>query len=195
MLALCLVLPMLNAATDTKIVDDTFQVNKIISYAKPCFNNGSYCSSNTKCNYTIFKPDNTMLIDNKQGTNNINRYNISFYVEDIGVYKVDQVCIDNGLWGSETYYFEVTGSGLNDVTYFLVFIFLASFIMIILGFWIKDGWITIFGSLGLFSVGLYILLNGIDIIRNLIITRSFSFIMLGLAAYIGLRSAYETIEL
>lgn len=195
MIVCLLVLPIINAATDTQNVDDTFQINSVVSYAKPCFYNGSYCSSTTVCNFTIFKPDNTKLIDNFKSTNNITSYNISFYVDTIGIYTANQVCCDGSLCGSETYYFEVTGSGLNNVTYFFIIILSIAMILIFLGFSIKDGWITILGCIGLFFVGLYILLNGIDIMRNLTVTRSFALIIIGVASYISLRSGYEMLDL
>ena len=31
----------INAATDTNTVDDSFKINDIIDYKKPCFNNGT----------------------------------------------------------------------------------------------------------------------------------------------------------
>ena len=66
--------------------------------------------------------------------------------------------------------------------------------IIALGFWIKDGWMVVFGSLGLYFVGLYMLFNGIDYIRNPWITRSFALIVIGVAGYLSINSAKEMID-
>ena len=119
-----MVMPLVLAATDTTEVDDVFQINTNINYAKPCFNNGTYCSGSATCNYTVFNPDNTILVDNLQGTNQAAYHNITFLVSNIGVYKVDMTCIDSGLNGAETLYFEVTGSGFNNSAVFYLLLFL-----------------------------------------------------------------------
>ena len=195
LLVILLSIPFVFAATDTNIIDDTFQINKQINYAKPCFNNGSYCSGTAVCTFTIFNPDNTILLNNKTATNKGNYHNYSFNVNNIGVYKVDQQCCDSGLCGAETYYFEVTGSGYNNNFGFYILILLITSAILFFGFTIKDGWIALFGAMGLYFVGLYMLFNGIDFIRNPWITRSFSLIILGIAGYISINTAREMIEL
>lgn len=195
MAALLLVLPSLYAGTDTVPVDDVFQVNKNINYAKPCFNNGSYCSASAVCNYTIIKQDNTILLNNIKGTNQLAYHNITFSVDNLGIYTVNQVCCDNSVCGSETFKFEVTGSGYNSTFGFYVLILAVTIFIIVLGFWIKDGWIVQFGAIGLLFVGLYTLLNGIDFIRNLAFTRSFSLIIIGVAAYLSIAAVKEMIDI
>lgn len=196
MLALSLVFTMIsiNADTDTNIIDDVYQVNSIINYAKPCINNGSYCSSTARCNYTIFKPDNSLLVDNQLATNKISYHNYSIQVNEIGVYKADMTCTDGSLTGSETFYFQVTGSGINDNKFFYIIIFSFAIFFMVLGFWIKDDWVVVFGSFALVILGLYILLNGIDLIRDINTTRGISFIIIGVGSYISIRSAIEMID-
>ena len=82
------------AATDTVQVSDVFKINQQVNYAKPCFNNGTYCSASATCNYTITGPNNLLLVNNKKATNQISVYNYSITPRDIGIYKVDMTCID-----------------------------------------------------------------------------------------------------
>jgi len=195
MLALCLVLPLINAATDTKIVDDSFQVNTIINYSKPCFYNNTYCSSNAICNFSIFRPNNLPLVNNINATNKNNYHTITFYVEDIGIHKADMICTDNGINGADTFYFEVTGSGYNNTTGLYLTLLIIGFALIGFAFWIKDVYMALFGSFVFYFIGIYSLRYGIDFIRNIWLTRSVSFIILGVAAYISINSAMELLDI
>jgi hypothetical protein len=192
-LAISLLLPVISAATDTNNVDDIFRVNTEVNYAKPCFNNGSYCSAASTCNFTVYNPDNTILVDNQLATNQISYHNISFTVTTIGIYQVDMTCIDVGLNGAETLYFEVTGSGFNSTIWFYLIIILVAGGTIALGFWLQDAPIVLLGSFGLYFLGIYILFFGIVGIKDLTTTWATGLIILGLAAYISTKSAYELV--
>ena len=188
-----LVLPLVFAATDTNTVDDVFKINEIISYKKPCFNNGTYCSDSAVCNFTIFNPDNTLLIDNERATNQGAYHNLTFTTTEIGIYQVDMTCLDGILNGAETMYFEITGSGFNDTFGFYIMVLIFSVGVMVLGFWKQDAIIVILGSFGLYFLGLYILINGLAGFRDPIYTWSSGIITLFLAAYISSRSSYELI--
>ena len=182
------------AATDTQSVEDTFKLNERIDYSKACWNNGSFCSASAVCNFTIYYPNKSVFIDNQQATNQVNRHNISFYAQDLGVSQVDMICCDGTSGcGSDTMYFEVTGSGYNDSVWFYIIILGLSFGLIILGFSLQDAPITILGSFGLYFIGLYILFNGIVGVQDMVTTWSTGIIILGVAAYISTRSTYELI--
>ena len=188
-----LLISLASAVTDTASVDDVFQVKKMYNYAKPCFNNGTYCSASAACNYTIFRPDNTKLVNNELAINSFTNHNINVTFDEIGLYKIDMICKDAGLKGSETFYAEVTGSGfqLSFGFYLIIIIFSAG--LIITGLWIKDAPLTIFGSFGLYFLGFYVLFNGILGIRDLTTTWAIGLIILGVAFYVSVRSAYELI--
>jgi hypothetical protein len=187
----------ISAAVDTSLVDDVFKINSNIQYTKPCINNGSYCSVAAICNYTFYDRDNSIQRNNVLATNVGNgiastwQYNIS--QEEVGIYKVDMVCNDLTLSGSETLYYEVTGDGLNRSIGFYVLILVLSLGIIILGLSMEDAPITILGSFGLYFVGLYILFYGIAGIKDTTYTWGIGIVVLALAMYISTRSAYELI--
>ena len=182
------------AETDTSSVEDVFKLNEQVNYAKGCFNNGSYCSAAAVCNYTIFNPDKSVLVNSTTAQNNGNSHNVTFYVQNIGVYQADMTCCDGTTGcGSKTMFFEVTGTGFNNNLGFYAIILGLSFGLIILGFGLKDAPITIFGSFGLYFVGIYILFNGIAGVQDLVTTWATGIILLGVATYISTRSTYELI--
>jgi len=187
------ILPLVFAPTDTNIVDDVFRINEIIDYKKPCLNNGTYCSSSSVCNYTIFNPDNSLLIDNQRATNNGAYHNLTFTTTEIGIHQVDMVCNDGNLNGAETMYFEITGSGFHNILWFYILILGVSFVTIIWGFNISDPTTVLLGSFGLYFVGIWTLLFGIADIRGMTTTWPFSLIILMLAGYISARTSHELI--
>ena len=189
-----ILMPLVIAATDTNKVDDVFKVNTLIDYKKPCFNNGTYCSAASTCNYTIYNPDNTLLLNNQLATNNGAYHNISIRPIVIGVYQVDMTCVDGSLNGAETYYFDITGSGFQDTVWFYVLILAISGSIMVLGFSLKDAPIVILGSFGLYFIGIYVLINGIVGIRDLTTTWATGLIILGVAFYISAKSSWELIN-
>jgi len=184
---------MVSAATDTNEVDDTFKINSFIDYKKPCFNNGTYCSSAAKCNFTVFNPDKTILASNLQATNNITYHNATFYVDKNGLHQVDMICVDGNLKGAETFWMEITGNGLHDNIWFYVMIIFFSFGVMTLGFYLSDAPIVILGTFGLYFLGIYILNYGLVGIKDTTTTWGIGLTVLGLAFYISTKSAYEMI--
>lgn len=184
-----------SAAVDTNEVQDVFPIYNVIEYTKPCTNSGTWCSGSTTCNYTFYDKDNSILINNQPATlvavngSSLWQYNISH--EATGVYKVDMCCIDGADQGCNTMYYQVTGDGLNDSIWFQVIIFAVSAGVIVFGFGIKDGWITIFGTFGLYFVGLYTLFYGIGGVKDTVYTWAIGLIVLGLAGYISINAAME----
>jgi len=200
LLSLCLLFtffPNVLAGIDQPEVSDVFKVNDAIVYNKPCMNNGTYCTASASCNYTFYNNDNTIQFNNVQATNvgsggaSIWQYNIS--QSSTGLYKVDMVCLDSSTQGSATLYYEVTGDGrLNSLGFYLLII-LISFGIVILGLSLSDAPITILGSFGLYFVSIYTLFNGIAGTKDLTTTWAIGLILLGIAMYVSIRSAYELI--
>lgn len=193
-LLLFLFFPLLSSATDTQLIDDTFQLNEVINYAKPCITNDTYCSSTSICNYTVFYPDNTIYLENVQADNHTSYYNYSMVFTELGIYRIDLVCIDGATNVHDTFYAQITGSGFNETFGFYILLLVLSFGMIIWGLKIRDAPITIFGSFIVVMLALYTLFYGITGIKDTIYSHAVGLILLGFSMYILVRSSYELIK-
>lgn len=111
-----------------------------------------------------------------------------------GMYGYIVQCNSSNIGGASSDSFIVSPSGLSNTLGFYAIIFGIALFLIILGFSIKDGWVTILGTFGLYFVGLYILLNGIEGVKNMTTTYAMAIIILGAAAYISVASAKEMMD-
>ena len=180
LVVICLVIQLVNADLGT------YKQNSCISIR--VLNN---CSSN---NITEITNNNRTYIINQEmsklggqtfnytfcNTSEIDTYTYSWYPN----------CYDcaNGNCGNS---FTVTPSGFSNLTTFYFIILLLAFGIMIFGFWIKDGWVVILGTLGLYLVGLFMILYGIDFIKDRYITYGLSLIVIAVASYISINSAIE----
>ena len=94
----------------------------------------------------------------------------------------------------ETIGFEITGSGLRDTIGFWIIILILSLGFIIIGFWREEPVIIMFGTFGLYFIGIYSMFNGIVGIKDDVTTYAISIIVLGIAAYLSTRSGLEIIN-
>lgn len=186
---------LVSAAVDTDRIDDTFQINDVVDYSKPCRDNGTYCGPTTNCNFTVKEPNNFKRISDAVGTFENGEVNISINFDKLGIWTVELMCCDPGVnrCGSETFYAEVTGSGYNNSLGFYLVILLISSLIIILGIWKEDAPIAILGSFGLYFLSIYSFINGIAGVRDVVYTRAFSIIILAVAMYISIKASYELI--
>ena len=199
LLSLCLLFTFsfATAAVDTSTVDDVFQVNDVVTYNKPCIYNGTWCSGAATCRYTFYDRDNSIRLNNVLAVNvgdnsaSIWQYNLTHF--DTGLYKVDMVCVDGGLQGTDTLYYEVTGDGRNTSIGFYAIILIISLGLIVLGLYMEDPIFALFGSFGLYFVSLYILFNGIAGTKDAVTTWGIGLITLGVAMYVSTRTSYELI--
>ena len=182
--------------TPVSATTETFRQNLAVNYSKQCINNGTACSGSAMCNITIQYPDNNFVVRNTSMTNLQNgwfRYNINAYLlSSLGTYTVNINCIDNSAYGAETYYFEVTPTGNTDTTNFYWIILGVGFIIIMLGFWIDEPYLVIFGSIIMFLIGLSFLIYGFGGEKNNT-TYAVSIIIIGFAAFLSIESARQTI--
>jgi hypothetical protein len=150
----------------------------------------------------------TLHIYNNDG-NHLVQQNMTFNSNDIdfeldvlggnfsrnGMYAALMYCEVTGVIGGFfEFSFEVTPTGLINLFGFYIIILSISGLLIIIGFWMKDPWVIIFGTFGLYFIGLYVMLNGIVGIRDMVTTWAIALIILGVAAYLSIRAAGEVID-
>ncbi len=179
----------------------TFEQDKEVDIKIVCINAG-YCSSASICNVSIFAPNQVTLLSGVQTTREpiIGAFhNItlnSSLTNALGEYSVGGFCKDGSVTQLIDFTFDITPTGFsnNIILIFLTTILLVSGIIIVFGFWIRDGWIVILGTFGLYFVGLFIMINGIVGIRDQVTTWAISLILLAIAAYISVKSGVEMIN-
>jgi hypothetical protein len=169
----------------------TFKQRQEVTLVQLC----GECSFNNITSVTA--PDSTEVVANVVMTKDGTKYT---YVLDagntsqIGTYNVngfgDLNGNDNEVW---TYTFEITPSGfVNNPTYYIIF-FLFVIGLIVLGFYIQDNWVIVFGGIGITLLGLYILFFGIVGLKDVAYTWAIGLILLGLGMYFSVRGAWEAL--
>jgi len=162
-----------------------------------CINLYQICSNCTYNNISnVLYPNSNIAGSQVIMTRIGNAYNYSSFCNTsiIGTYIVNGFGDLDGVNAVWSYTFEITPSGNANNPNFFYFALIFSVGMIILGFSLKNAPITILGSFGLVFVGLYILLYGINGVRDTIYTWGWGIILLGVAGYIAIKSSYEMIE-
>lgn len=159
--------------------------------------NGSHLNAATDTNLTIEYPNGTSLVQNVTMEHQPDHFNYTLDGDKvlIGEDYTGRVSFCNGeACGFTTFTFDVTPSGGGgDLTSFYFILIGIVYIILIVGFWTEDITITMLGTFGLFFLGLYVLLYGINIQKNFL-TEGFAFINLGLAMYISVRAGLEYIS-
>ena len=151
------------------------------------------CADATYITISISNPDSTIAVTGINMTNNGGEFNYTFTsTSQIGRYDVRG--ISDGCEKSFAVYFDVTPSGNANNSTFYYLIFIVSLGVMVLGFAIKNGWIAILGSFGLVYLGLYIILYGINGVKDTVYTWGFGIILLAVAGYVGVKSAFEMVE-
>jgi hypothetical protein len=169
----------------------TFKVGEEINLMQIC----ASCSYNNIT--SVLSPSSRELIRNSPMVADGSKYNFTLLggnTTAAGEYIVNGI---GDLDGTDTvwnYNFFITPSGFSDTFDFYIIILLIAGVMIVFGFWIKDPWIVIFGTFGLYFVGLYIMLNGIVGIKDMVTTWAIALIILGVAGYISVKSALEVMN-
>lgn len=107
-----LALPLLSAVSDED-VEYTFTNGAAVNLARPCWYNGSYCSTSAICNLTVYYPNNSIFIDNAKMQNNYSYHNYTFTTYTDGVYFTSMTCNDGGNSGSDTFFFRINSIGIE----------------------------------------------------------------------------------
>ena len=155
------------------------------------------CNNCTYCSATLYYPNNTMLLNNVSMTKTGSVFNYSLssgQVNIIGEYCWYYNCGNAQESDTGEICFDVTSTGFQNLTSLYFIILGLGIVFIVMGFVIKDAWITILGTFGLYAVGLFIIIYGIEPLKNLYLTRAIGLVVLGIAMYISINSAIEVIE-
>lgn len=149
----------------------------------------------TSCELTkINAPSGVITIEQTDTSTGTFEFNIlSGNFSSIGTYCMNIVCTDGTDTTTGKECREVTTDGLQVSNTFYFLILALSLGIVIFGIAIKDAPVTILGSFGLYFISIYTLFNGIVGIKDPVYTWGIGLIILGLAMYISIRSAYELI--
>lgn len=159
-----LVIPMIVAE-----VELTIPFNQEYDLKRPCFNNGTYCSSSAVCNITISYPDGRLLTNNQLMTNQNSFHNLTltnFNISELGIHSVVMICNDVGGDiagnGKNTFEIEVTGDGFSFRTFPLQFsvIFLGFVLIIVSYFDDRMRLLRVAGGITLMGMGVVTLFPG-----------------------------------
>lgn len=100
--------------------DMTAQFNKDYDLKRPCFNNGTYCSSSSNCNITLVYPDGNLLLDNQVMNNKFSFHNVTIpqsSINQLGIIFGIMSCADGSLYGEDTFDLYITADGKEPKTF------------------------------------------------------------------------------
>jgi len=155
-------------------------------------------NNGTQCNWTYIQyPDGTKISYNLNMTKIGTEFNYTIDKNNftqLGSNCMGITCFDGSEYETGSVCREITPNGFIGTLGFYILILVLSLGIIILGFSLGDAPIVILGSFGLYFIGLYILFYGLVGIKDLVYTWGLALIILGLAFYISVKSAWELIE-
>lgn len=171
-------------------------------YATPVKQNSCYnipfgCNNCTWANLTVTYPNGSIILSNGKMTSEDGfHYNYSFCNTDIlGKYWVTYHYDEDGIYiYTDMNWFEVTPNGFSNQLGFYILIIVLSLGLVVVGYYVQDATIVVFGSFGMIFVGLYLLSNGISGIKDTVYTWGISIIILGLAFYLLVRAPQEFMD-
>jgi len=173
---------------------ETYKVNTETNLQFTCVLNDEIAQSGAIFNITITDREGSYLLNNVQtDTQRAGAFNYTTTFPEIGLYKVKMFCSDGTYSYLDEGIYDITPSGFAGTLGFYFLILILSLGIMTLGFYLRDAPIVILSSFGLYFVGLYILFNGIDGFKDPVYTWAIGIIILMIAAYISIRSAYELV--
>jgi hypothetical protein len=185
LLGFFLVLHLVSAEVQTLGV---FKVGSCISLTQICAD----CTYNNITSVTA--PDSTQVLSQSVMTRAGTTYNKTFCnTGQQGNYIVSGVGDLGGTDTIWTYDFQVTPSGFSNLLGLFILVSAIIYAIGFIGFFGKNVWVSVLGGLALISLGLFTLLNGVDVYRSFI-TEAFSFITIGLGAIFSITAGVELIQ-
>ena len=157
----------------------------------------SFTSNNaTQCNLTTGNTPSGLVEINQIATKNGQTFNVTVdktYVDELGKHCFNLVCTDGTTIETGDFCRQVTPNGYLDSVGYYFLILILSLGLVLIGILLRDGPITILGSFGLYFLGIYILRFGIVGVMDPVFTWATAIIVLALAFYVSVKSAYELI--
>ena len=111
-----------------------------------------------------------------------------------GQYSYVFQCNSSTAGGYYGNYFQVTPTGFSGTLGFYILLLILSLGIILLGYYVEDPWVIVLGAFGLVLFGLFILLYGVNGIKDSYYTYGFAIITMMLGAYFGIRGALENVN-
>lgn len=103
----------------TVMAQSFYRQDDLIEFKTSCIRNNTYCTDTAVCNLTLINPEDTLMINNQQMTNQVSHHNYTIPATNtsiLGEYKANVVCVDSGVNGFEEVIFEITPSGEEMTT-------------------------------------------------------------------------------
>ena len=145
----------------------TFQQNMPVDLKIQCIINGTYCSNLATCNVSIQYPNASLLLNNKQMTNQISFYNYTLPSTSVlGEYSCSATCCDSGLCGTNDCNYILTPTGDSNNLGFYIMLTIVIVGILLFGVFTKNIPITLIGGMISMAWGVYIAINGFDIFKN-----------------------------
>lgn len=173
---------------------EVYKVNTDVNYKGSCVD--GVLTNGCTCTLSVINPDGTFLV-NEETMNDLSNgwYNYTFTPTQLGTYQVSQSCIKGTNSGTETGEIIVSPSGNSGGSNlgFFFLIVLVIYCIAFIGFFGKNEWVAILGGMGLITLGLYTINNGIMIYKDFI-TNVFSWTTIGVGAFFALYSGMSIID-
>lgn len=169
----------------------TYQQGKTINISQVC-SDATYITISS-----ITNPDTATIVSNvnmtSTGSGRFYYTLVNTSTNRIGRYDI--LGISDGCDKTFATYFEVTPSGFIGTLGFYIIILILSLGLIVLGYSIEDAWVVILGGMGFILFGLFVLLYGIDGMKDSAYTYGFGIITIMLGAYFAIRGALEKMDI
>ena len=187
------------AVSDNAVYQDQiFKAGKVATIKIACSDAvGGACAITAECNLSVFTSNGSTLLNKVVMTaNGDGTYSYGLtpsQTNGIGNYDLSAYCEDGASRGIQTGKFIITPSGEEGNLVTLVFLLVVILFFLGLGFYLTDAWMVMIPSMAMFILGLYTLINGVDIYRN-ITTSAISVIIIFTGAYIAIKAGIEVIQ-
>lgn len=147
--------------------DQIFKQGDSIDLKIQCIINGTFCSNAANCNTTIAYPSGSLLVNNKQMTNQHSFYNYTLGDSSIlGYYLCSATCCDGSYCGTDSCNFQITPTGDSNNLGFYIMLSVTFLIILGVGIFTKSIPLSLIGGMLNMGWGVYIYANGFDVFKN-----------------------------